>query len=288
MRTVIVDRRDLTLEIKNGGMSVGGQQIPFRLVDLLVLGRHITLESGTLLRLGREEIPVMIVGRDAREFSLVLPMRGKNGELKIAQYRAFEHNRLEMARYFLGEKLRTHLAHLERMGVSVERAPWEERLKKRESIPELMGVEGSFASLYFRHFFSQLPPALHKGRRSKHPPADPVNALLSYLYTYLYHLIGSRLHLNGFDPSIGYLHEPFRSHYALASDILECFRASINERVAGWFLEERVTAEDFGKKGGIYLRRESRRGLWPEIKELGESLQPRIDDEISLLRSVVS
>jgi CRISPR-associated protein Cas1 len=288
MRTVIVDRKDLTLEVKRSGLLVGEQQIPFRLVDLLVLGRHISMESGTLLRLGREEIPVIIVGRREGDFSLVLPMRGKNGELKLAQYRAHERNRLGMARYFLGEKLRTHIEHLRRMGVVVEERSWRERLEAAVSVPELMGVEGSFASLYFRHYFAQLPPALHKGRRSKRPPADPVNALLSYLYTYFYHLVTARLYLFGFDPSIGYLHEPFRSHHALASDLLECFRVAINERVAGWFLEEELAAEDFGNRGGIYLRTESRKALWPRIKEMGETLQPRIDDEIALLRSAIS
>lgn len=76
---------------------------------------------------------------------------------------------------------------------------------------------------------------LQKGYRTKQPPLDPVNATLSFVYTLLYYDIASKLVMSGFEPSISYLHEPFREHFALASDIEECVRADANSFVTKLF-----------------------------------------------------
>lgn len=287
MKTVIIDKPDISLSLKNSGIEVVSQHIPFRLIDMLVLSQDISLNTKTLLHLSKENIPVLIVAKNNRDFTLALPLEAKNSELKMQQYASLQ-NRLGFAKYFLGEKFTTHHRHLIRMGVTDSLDVWRKKLDSAQSLPELLGIEGSYATLYFQRYFQQLPKVLHKGKRSKRPPLDPVNAVLSYLYTYVYHLITARLHQSGLDPAISYLHEPFRSHNGLSSDFLELFRAQINETVAQWFLDETLTTDDFSSKNGVFLKYESRKNLWPMIKDLSSDLTSKTDSEIALLRSAIS
>jgi CRISPR-associated protein Cas1 len=228
------------------------------------------------------------MNRTNSHFCLTLPLEAKNAELKMAQYASVATNRLGFAKYFLGEKIRSHAAHLGAMGISVESETWTEKVREAQTVGELLGIEGGFSRLYFRHFFSFFPKHLHKGRRSKRPPEDPVNAVLSYLYSWFYHLLTARLYLFGFDASLSYLHEPFRSHNGLSSDLLELFRADINRLVLRWFTDAVLAEEDFSRKNGVWIRYESRKKLWAELKAFSTELTPRIDDEIALLRTAIS
>jgi len=288
MKSVIVDRKGAELEVKRSGIVVDGQHIPFRLIDMLVLAAETSMSSKTLLAISKERIPVLMMTKNSSHFCLTLPLEAKNGELKMAQYTSIVSNRLEFARYYLEEKVKSHARHLRSLGISLELQPWLLKIAQAGEIGELLGVEGSFSRLYFKHYFSLLPATLHKGKRSKRPPEDPVNAILSYLYTWFYHLITARLYLHGFDAALSYLHEPFRSHNGLSSDMLEVFRADINRQVLEWFIEKKLTLEDFSRKNGVWMRYESRKELWPALKSFSDVLSPRIDDEIALLRSAIS
>lgn len=63
--------------------------------------------------------------------------------------------------------------------------------------------------------------------RNCRPPADPVNSLLSFAYTLTFYNIVSYLHARGLDPALGIYHEMSQGHPALASDLLEEFRAPV-------------------------------------------------------------
>ena len=102
----------------------------------------------------------------------------------------------------------------------------------------------------------------------------------------LYHLIAIRLYAFGFEPSIGFLHKPFRSHFALASDLMELFRAEVNEEVFRLFHENVVEKKDFAKKGeGVYLRYEKRVEIYKQFKLFYHQLETRLDKEIANIRS---
>jgi CRISPR-associated protein Cas1 len=100
----------------------------------------------------------------------------------------------------------------------------------------------------------------------------------------IYNLITVRLLSYGFEPSIGFLHKPFRSHNALASDIMELFRAEINEFIFGLFDRKLLSSSDFTKKDGVYLKYSSRRNIWVEFQEFIQRLEPNIDREIANIR----
>lgn len=102
--------------------------------------------------------------------------------------------------------------------------------------PTLLGVEGTAARLYFAQFSSMLssPSGLDSAGfdvngRSRRPPPDPVNALLSFLYALLVKDLTVTLFAVGFDPYIGVYHRPRYGRPALALDLAEEFRPLISE-----------------------------------------------------------
>jgi CRISPR-associated protein Cas1 len=151
-----------------------------------------------------------------------------------------------------------------------------------------MGIEGAFARNYFKHYFSMFERKLSKGFRSKNPPQDPVNAMLSFVYMLTYHNITAKLYMRGFDPSISYLHTPFRNHFALSSDIMETLRADINIFVANLFLNNTLTTSDFTNKGGVYLKYTSRINLWKILKPFMNKINKKVNKQIIKLKKEIS
>jgi len=162
-----------------------------------------------------------------------------------------------------------------------------EQVEQVESVESLMGIEGTFARLYFGHYFSLFDEALHKGKRSKNPPKDPLNAMMSYFYMLYYHLISAQLASYGFELGIGYLHTPFRGHNALASDFMELFRADINEAVFELFSQKILTLGDFSFKGGVFLRFDARKKIWKDYVALTKKLKPKLSQEIAKFKGEI-
>lgn len=279
MKSLIVDTKNEKVEYANGKIRTNNHTVPTKFLDLLIITEGVAFSPKTMLNITNENIPLLLISKDSKKMALTLPAIAKNADLKIMQYRALSNN-LPIAKYLLSQKFLTHKASLEEFDIVIDIADVLEKLSNATSTDELMGIEGAFARRYFRHYFALFKRNLTKGYRSKNPPLDPVNAVLSYIYTLGYNTLSAKLYMRGFDPSISYLHTPFRSHYALSSDLLEPLRAEINTYVAKLFLEEQLTTDDFTNKGGIYLKYESRRRLWttlaPFMKEQNKAINKHI------------
>ena len=287
MKIVIVDKPEVKLEVQKNQLYVDGTGVPLRLMEMLVLGHDIKLSSKLVLKLAKEGIAIMYISKHNEDMALTLPQFSKNSEIKMAQYAALN-QRLGMAKYFVDEKIKRHIKHLSSVGIKVDEPMWKEKVQQADSVEQLLGVEGIFSKVYFQHYFALFSPALHKGKRSKRPALDPVNAMLSYGYSIVYNLLTTKLYMVGFEPSISYLHTPYRSHYALSSDFMELFRADINEKVLDWFNDGLLVVEDFKMKNGVYLSYESRKKIWPHVKSLMNYISKEADKEISLIRTAIA
>jgi len=135
--------------------------------------------------------------------------------------------------------------------------------KKASGIEKLLGIEGAAAEAYF----SRLDYVL-KGdqgfsfqNRNKRPPLDPVNAVLSYLYGILAKDLFATLLAVGFDPYLGFYHQPRYGRPALALDMMEEFRPIIADSTAITLFNNReLTDKDFIKTGiGISLKRQAKK-----------------------------
>ena len=286
MRTVVIDKKDVKLTFDNSTIKVEQQSIPFKYIDLLVLNHRTILSTGDILKLTKESISILIVSHANDNLSLIASANTKNAEIKLAQYISHVRN-IEFAKYFISQKIDTHAKHLATHEINLDQTQEQLQLQNATSIEEIMGIEGSYARKYFKEYFSLLPASMHKEKRSKQPPLDPVNAIMSFWYSLYYNIITVKLMSYGFEPSLGYLHTPFRSHNALASDMLELFRADINEAVIHLFKNKIVEMEDFSKKGGVYLKFDGRKKIWTYFIALVDVLKPKLDTEIAHLKSMI-
>lgn len=115
------------------------------------------------------------------------------------------------------------------------------------STKSLLGIEGAAAHIYFSRFNKMLhhtDVGFSFEERNKHPPRDPVNATLSYLYGILVKECFVTLLAVGFDPYLGFYHRPKYGKPALALDLMEEFRPIIADSVAITMLNNRELQRD--------------------------------------------
>lgn len=138
------------------------------------------------------------------------------------------------------------------------------RSRKKASTDSLRGIEGEAAQSYYRVFSDLVrneDSAFEFKGRSRRPPLDPVNALLSFLYTLLVHDCRSALESVGLDPSVGYLHRDRPGRPSLALDLMEELRPVIADRLALSMINRRqVSSKDFKSSisGAVTMRDEAR------------------------------
>ena len=125
-------------------------------------------------------------------------------------------------------------------------------LRDAKSVDEVRGIEGSAAAVYFGVFGRLISNKLFGFRgRTKRPPRDPVNAMLSFGYTVVGALVEADVEAAGLDPAIGCLHAPEYGRPSLALDILEQFRPVLVDRLVLALVNRRqVTPADFGPPPG--------------------------------------
>ena len=286
MKIAIIDKKDIVLKIENNSIKFEEQTIPFKLMDMLILNHRATLHTKDILKLTENKISILLISYNNDKFSIINSANTKNTDMKLVQYNSLT-KKLTFAKYFIKNKLISHSKQLEIHNIKIDIAIQLIQLEKAQQIDEIMGIEGSFAREYFKYFFTLVPASLHKNKRTKQPPKDPVNALLSYWYSLYYNIITIQLLSYGFECGLGYLHTPFRSHNALASDLLELFRAAINQAVISVFKNGLLQIEDFSKKGGVYLKYDGRKKVWGEFVALVDVLKPQLDNEIATLKRMI-
>lgn len=138
-------------------------------------------------------------------------------------------------------------------------------IERAASLDELRGHEGESASLYFG-VLSSLMTAQKQDfgftTRSKRPPLDPANAVLSFLYAILANDVRSAAETTGLDPQVGFLHQVRPGRPSLALDIMEEFRAYLGDRIMLNLINmKQVTRKDFEirESGEVRMSDEARK-----------------------------
>ena len=147
------------------------------------------------------------------------------------------------------------------------------RLLHETTIERLRGLEGEAAQRYFavfNHLIRVPVPALRFNGRSRRPPRDPVNALLSFLYTLLTHDCRGALESVGLDPAVGFLHRDRPGRPSLALDLLEELRPMLADRLALSLINRQQVGErDFVQmdSGAVQMREDARKTVLVAYQE---------------------
>ncbi len=180
-----------------------------------------------------------------------------------------------------GDDIRNAASRLSWAGLEASRAA---------SIDEARGYEGVAGQAYFSVFNQMIAgdrESFQFEGRSRRPPLDRVNALLSFVYALLRHDIESALESVGLDPAVGFLHADRPGRPSLALDLMEELRAALADRLVLTLINRRqVQGAGFSEQdgGGIQMNDETRKQVlsaW-QLRKQDEIEHPYLKERIPL------
>ena len=214
-----------------------------RLADIsqVVVMGNVYLTTPTLHELMRRDIPISWHSFGGWFLGHTVGTGHKNIELRTAQFRACFDERVcfALSKGFVRAKIQNCRTIMRRNWKPEDKPKRLYDMFRRDaaqtdavsSLPELLGVEGNAAARYFGEFQNLLRQEKETdqfifefNKRNRRPPADPVNALLSYAYSLLTRTWTVTLTAVGFDAYCGFFHQPRYGRPALALDMMEPFR----------------------------------------------------------------
>lgn len=155
---------------------------------------------------------------------------------------------------------------------------------------ELRGLEGEAGNIYFSvfdHLIRADKETFQFKHRSRRPPRDRVNAVLSFVYTLLAHDIRSALESVGLDPAVGFLHRDRPGRASLALDVMEEFRPFFADRLVLSLINRRqLGRKDFRdfENGAVLLTEEGRKAVLVAYQERKreELMHPFIEEKVTV------
>ncbi|HVQ39617.1 MAG TPA: CRISPR-associated endonuclease Cas1 [Pyrinomonadaceae bacterium] len=275
------------LEIRNKKEIVNSVRL--REVSQVSLFGAVQLSAQALRELAARDVTILHLSYGGWLAAVTTPPPHKNIELRRRQFQVAENPRLclYLARLFVSGKIQNSRTLLRRNARELQDnvihrlADHRRKAERAEGLSQLLGMEGMAARDYFANFARMLKTnsdALTRfdfETRNRRPPRDPVNALLSFLYSMLAKDMMVTLVRIGFDPYLGFYHQPRYGRPALALDLIEEFRPLIADSVAiGVMNNGEVRPSDFITRGGsVALKADGR-------KRLLEAYERRLDTEV--------
>lgn len=289
-------------------VHVGGEEkvrVPAHTVESIVCFGHTTVSTPLLGFLGERGIGLSFLSESGRFYGRMEgPVRG-NVLLRKAQYMAAGDvsKASQMAYWFVVCKIANSRNVLLRAArehndpntgtdlkkAAVELAAIVDGLRPDAGLETIRGLEGSAASIYFGAFDGMIRANKEEfffRARSRRPPLDNMNAILSFLYALLANDVRSALEAVGLDPAMGFLHALRPGRPGLALDLMEELRAWLCDRLALSVVNLRqLQGKDFeATPTGFYLCDKARRELiaaWQKRKR--EEIQhPFLDERVPI------
>jgi len=212
----------------------------YKLDQLLIFG-NIEISHGAMVRLMRENIDTVFLTINGRYLGRLAAAEAKNVFLHKRQYHLLDDFDfgLRVAKSIVAGKLSNMSTLLQRIKRS-KKEPFSgrkaseiqdlmPRLLKADNIESVRGYEGRASALFFEAFPKGFVEDMGFTKRVRRPPTDPVNSVLSLLYTFLMNRVYSAVRIACLDPYPGFLHSIDYGRYSLVLDLMEEFRSIIAE-----------------------------------------------------------
>lgn len=312
-----VGRKDELLQIKEERSLL--DEVRINDVSHVALFGNIQISTQAIQTLCEAEVPVTYFSMGGWFYGLTRGHELKNVFLRIEQFRQAQDRVacLRLARQFVNGKIRNHRTmlmrnHLEPPPATLLRLKqMADAALQAEAMAELLGLEGNAASAYFEQFSGMIKAeddvladaegATTKSsaqqrfnfnftHRNRRPPTDPVNALLSLAYSLLAKDCVLALLAVGFDPYVGFFHQPRFGRPALALDLMEEFRALVGDSTVLSCINNRaITEADFVRAGqAVNLTAPGRRRFFEMYEQRMNSVltHPVFDYKVSYRRAL--
>jgi CRISPR-associated protein Cas1 len=261
--------------------------IPVEDVDALWVFGELDLNARVLVFLARHRVPVHFFNYYGFYAGTFYPREYLHaGYLVVRQVRHYSNRRLrlQIAREFISAALHNILRNLRYYaGRGVElQGPTEAvqaevlRLDGVKTVEELMGCEGRARAAYYRGFQGILRNGEEFSKRTRRPPDNQVNALISFTNGLVYSAALTQIYRTQLDPTVSFLHEPGARRFSLALDLAEVFKPILADRMIFKLLNNRQLSErDFAQDlNCCYLKESGRKVV---LKEWDARLQTTIE-----------
>jgi CRISPR-associated protein Cas1 len=265
----LLSRRENKLIISQSQEMI--KDFPIEKVESIVLIGSASITSPLMTELMERDITLTWISSNGKFYGRLEPSRSVNIERQMLQFKKAEDEEFSLAisKKWIEAKLRNSIIMLNRWSRERELIDLNqqitqiketiEKITYSNSLDNLRGLEGYGSKCYFDAIKRIVPPQYEFKERNRQPPRDAFNSLLSFAYTLLIYEIYTAITLKGLHPYRSFLHSPRRGHPALASDLMEEWRALFSDALAMNSLTHKiVTQEDFvtlpeSKGGGVYL-----------------------------------
>lgn len=280
--------------ISNDGKIVG--RVPLHNIERIVTFGHSGASPALMGKCAAHGIELVFMSRNGRFMARVEGKHRGNVLLRREQYRIADNEqrslkiaknmiigKLYNGRWSIERSIRDHAPRLDCEKLKSKCELLNNALKQCElcdSMDSLRGIEGEAASVYFSVFddlILQQKDDFSFHTRSKRPPLDNVNALLSFCYSLTAGMCSSALEAVGLDPYVGFMHTDRPGRCSLSLDLMEEFRALMCDRFVLTLINKRIiTADDFlrSENGATVLTESGRRTFF-------EAWQSRKSDVIT-------
>ena len=217
-------------------------------VDRIMLFGNIQVTTQAVAFLLDSGIDLCYLTSKGKYRGRIVPAESKNILLRVAQYERYldDQFQLQISKALVSTKIKNSLGLIARYRSNYPELDFSQEIESlkrslesvqlQNGVSSLLGVEGSSTAVYFRAFGRMFRKVgLEFTQRSRRPPKDPINALLSFGYTLVTNEILSFLFAVGFDPYIGFLHSLEYGRPSLALDMTEEFGFLVANDTVGEF-----------------------------------------------------
>ena len=283
-------RRENTLYFEN---AQGKKPLAIEgIYDIYVYGK-ITITSQALHFLAQKGVAVHFFNHYGYYDGSFYPRESLNsGDLLIKQAKHYldREKRLKLAKLFVVGGAKNMEKNLKKWGMKASFNELLNELEAVEKISEVMNVEARIRQEYYALWDETLPEDFKIVKRTRRPPQNEMNALISFLNSRIYATIVSELYNTQLSPTISYLHEPGERRFSLALDLSEIFKPMIADRVAN-----RLVKQGIIKKGhfrddlnGVLLNEEGKKIVLKAInEEMRKSVRhPRLKKNVTKQRLI--
>ena len=250
------------------------RSVPIELLESIEIYGKAQMTSHAMCECMRRNIPVSFHKSSGYYLGRLNPPGGTNVARQRMQFRLTEDDSfsLNLAKRFISAKIHNQIVLLRRYSKNnnykandeiATMLKVEHRLERCTSSEELIGCEGYAARTYFQGMGRLVDEAFSFQGRSRRPPEDEFNAMISYGYSMLFHEIYAKVEKRGLNSYLAFLHKDKESHPALVSDLMEEWRPVIVDSTVMSLLNgHEITKEHFDipeDKNGIFLNKEGRK-----------------------------
>ncbi|MCD3245460.1 CRISPR-associated endonuclease Cas1 [Clostridium botulinum C] len=232
--------------------------IPIFKIKQVVIFGEVTVTASTIRKLAENKITLCYLTKWGKFIARMEGDISKNVIVRLKQYENHidgDEGSLRFAKSFISGKIKNSRTVLMKSNRRDDKSKGfkeaidelkrlEKKLQNEDNLDSVRGIEGRAASVYFSVFSEMIKGNFKFDKRSKRPPKDPINAMLSFGYVLLSNEMHSAISNIGLDPHIGFLHRPRYGRTSLALDLMEEFRALFVDRLVISIVNNNIIKED--------------------------------------------